>query len=102
MRNFITRVVLHNGEAYYEDLHMEMEAEGFLRTIRGENGKLYHLPDAEYYKSAENEITEEDIRDLAMKVVINVLKNKKNLTYSILTTGHSGAAWANLPPVKIY
>ena len=50
MSKFITRVELHNAEGGdYVTLHQAMESAGFTRTIRGDNGVLYHLPWAEYY-----------------------------------------------------
>jgi len=51
MTKFTTRVELHSATPEdYEELHTAMKAEGFLRTIKSDDGKLYELPTAEYNK----------------------------------------------------
>lgn len=50
MTNFITRIELHGAyENDYENLHSQMGARGFARTIKGNDGVTYRLPTAEYY-----------------------------------------------------
>lgn len=51
MPQFITRIELHgagHNEPIYQTLHDAMEANSFKRTIRGKDGKLYHMLTAEY------------------------------------------------------
>lgn len=49
MASFTTRVVLHGVKGNeYDDLHTAMEESGFSRMIKGEDEKVYALPDAEY------------------------------------------------------
>jgi hypothetical protein len=49
MTSFTTRVELHQvRRTDYDQLHLEMEQEGFERTISSDDGTDYHLPTAEY------------------------------------------------------
>jgi hypothetical protein len=49
MTAFTTRVELHRATADdYEELHAEMEARGFRRSITANTGDAYQLPTAEY------------------------------------------------------
>jgi hypothetical protein len=46
---YLVRIELHDANRLdYDTLHAAMVARGFARTIRGDNGVLYHLPTAEY------------------------------------------------------
>lgn len=54
MTNYVTRIELRgspSGEDY-QALHDAMEAKGFVRTITGDDGKTYKLPNAMYYVSS--------------------------------------------------
>jgi hypothetical protein len=47
--NYFVRVELHDADRFdYDVLHHAMATRGFQRTIRGDDGVLYHLPTAEY------------------------------------------------------
>jgi hypothetical protein len=95
MSAFTTRVELH-GYASAEDyqrLHQAMEAAGFQRTIKGSNGKWYHLPTAEYYISGA--YTADQVREMAAQAAARTGKE-----YSILVSISQGCYWQNLKEVK--
>lgn len=49
MKNFLTRVELHGAQSSdYTKLHDYMYQEKFFMFIRGDDGKAYGLPTAEY------------------------------------------------------
>lgn len=49
MANYIARVELHSANwDDYEVLHASMQRRGYSRTIRGNDGKRYHLPTGTY------------------------------------------------------
>jgi hypothetical protein len=49
MPSFIARVELHSASyADYESLHIYMQQRGFVRVIKGNDGKAYHLPTGTY------------------------------------------------------
>jgi hypothetical protein len=49
MASFTIRVELHQASYQdYENLHAAMEKAGFSRSITSDEGKVYHLPTAEY------------------------------------------------------
>ena len=50
MASFLIRVVLHRDATSknYQDLHEAMGRYGCARSIRGDDGVLYDLPDGEY------------------------------------------------------
>ena len=62
MPQFIIRIELHgaNGEDYSK-LHSAMGHHGFLRTITGNDGKVYLSPTAEYIRSGPG-LTAEKVR----------------------------------------
>ena len=49
MASVIARVELHSGTAEnYVTLHSSMEAEGFSRFVKANDGRWYHLPTGTY------------------------------------------------------
>jgi len=91
---FTTRVVLHGAdEDDYEILHESMQSEGFTRTITGEHGIEYHLPEAEYNKTGN--FKPEDVRTSAKKAA-----NKTGRKSAILVTASTGSYWTGLDKVK--
>lgn len=47
--NYLVRIELHDANRVdYDTLHAAMVSRGFARTIRANDGVLYHLPTAEY------------------------------------------------------
>jgi hypothetical protein len=51
MPNYVTRVELRGSPTgeHYQSLHNAMEAKGFSRTIKSDDGTAYHMPHAMYY-----------------------------------------------------
>ncbi len=94
MPSFTVRVELHGGTADdYETLHGDMEAEGFSRTIRSDNGIEYHLPTAEY------DIT----GSLGLDDVLERAKTATSRThddFGVLVTESNGRKWIGLPKVR--
>ncbi|NPT53576.1 hypothetical protein [Paraburkholderia elongata] len=71
--NFTVRVELHGaapGSSKYDELHEEMSAEGFVRTITLE-GVSFELPPAEYSRVSEE--TKYDILKKAKKAARKVM-----------------------------
>jgi len=60
MARFTTRVQLdgYASEEHYDRLHQAMKRQGFSRFVRADNGKTYHLPHAEYDRTANLTITQ--------------------------------------------
>lgn len=81
---------LHNG--VYEDyqrLPSVMETEGFERTITGDNGTIYYLPTAEYYR----------VTNLPLNQVLESAKRAAGTTrknYAAITTQSNGIMWFGL------
>lgn len=93
MGRFTTRVTLHNADSEdYENLHEAMENNGFSRTIIGNDGVEYQLPDAEYNK--EGDYTIEQVRESAKNAAVTTGKR-----YSILVSGLDSRAWFGLERV---
>jgi hypothetical protein len=67
MASFLTRVELYGSptSADYLKLHEEMEKRQFSRTIKGDDGKTYHLPTAEYH-SYSSTLDAAGVRNLAV------------------------------------
>jgi len=90
MASFITRVELHNANVQdYANLHGYMAQEGFTRTIRSDDGKLYQLPPAEYGLIANCNAFE--ARDKASKAAARTFKN-----FAVLSVERNAAAWVGL------
>jgi hypothetical protein len=94
MARFITRVELHAADDDdYEKLHSAMEMEGFERTITSDEGVIYHLPTAEYYR--EIALTRQDVLDAAKRAAT---KNRKN--FGAIVTESNGITWSSLNKAK--
>jgi len=86
----MTRVELHDAnEKDYETLHAAMEAEGFSRTIMSTENVVYHLPTAEYYRTAQ--LTRSQVLDSA-----KCAAGKTKKTYAVVVTESNGVAWRGL------
>jgi hypothetical protein len=93
MAQFMVRVELHGAdEDDYETLHEAMESEGFERQISSDDGVLYHLPTAEYYR--EGDLSKQVVMDDAKSAVA---KTKKKA--GILVTKADGFRWYGLKKV---
>jgi hypothetical protein len=88
--DYIVRVELHNaGWDDYQALHAAMEAVGFSRTIRGDDGKLYRLPTAEY--TGTSNANAEAVRSIASTAAA-----KTGKTSAVLVTTAGVRAWIGL------
>jgi hypothetical protein len=98
MAQFITRVELHKAakEEDYNTLHEAMKKAGFVRTIRGSDGKTYHLPLAEYNRTKEGLTIEKALEDAKAAAATTKLK------YAILVTESyiSGPKFVGLDEVR--
>jgi hypothetical protein len=91
MSSFTTRVELHSATySDYETLHSAMQAEGFSRVIRADNGTIYHLPTAEYDRSGE--LTNNQVLQSAQRAAA-----KTGRTYAVLVTNANSRTWTGLP-----
>jgi hypothetical protein len=93
MSQYLVRVELHNANYDdYESLHAAMERAGFSRTIRGDDGKSYQLPTAEYHTAGNYSAT--GVRDAAAKAAASVGKR-----YAVVAAEASSIAWVGLSEV---
>jgi hypothetical protein len=94
MATFTTRVELHQATyADYDTLHEAMQAEGFSRFIRSDDGTWYRLPTAEYNRS----------RDTTAALVLAAAKRAASKTgkkFSILVTEAGVRTWVGLEVVR--
>jgi len=90
MSKFITRVELHGAtNVDYLVLHQEMRKRNFSQIIRGDDGKLYQLPPAEYFSFGD--IQGEDVRELARDAAD--LTGKRS---AVLVSEYRAAFWVGL------
>lgn len=94
MARYMTRIELHENPNKptakdYENLHAAMEAKGFTRTIKGDDGITYRLPTALYY--GESSLTTGDVMDHASAVAKSVWAK-----YSVITSEAPNSAWDGL------
>lgn len=93
MAKFTTRVELHAANADdYENLHKAMKAEGFLRTIKSDDGKIYELPTAEYNKTGN--YTTQQVIDSAEKAAKTTKKS-----YGVIVSEATNRKWNGLKQV---
>ena len=91
MSSFTTRVELHNATySDYETLHSAMQAEGFSRVIRADDGTFYHLPTAEYDRSGE--LTNNQVLQSAQRAA-----GKTGKAFAVLVTNAISRLWVGLP-----
>jgi hypothetical protein len=91
MANFTVRVELHQAVgADYDVLHAAMEQKGFSRFITGDNGRIYHMPWAEYDGSGN--LTSAQVRDIA-----HAAANTTGKSNAVLVTESTTRAWIGLP-----
>jgi len=94
MSQFTVRVELHEAKwEDYERLHAEMEGKGFSRLIKGDNGKTYHLPWAEY--DGTGNLTNSQVRDIARTAANST--GKRN---AILVTEANSCSWIGLEEAR--
>lgn len=92
MASFLIRVVLHRDATSknYQDLHAAMERYGCERSIQGDDGILYDLPDGEYV--LESDARYETVRDDVVKIATAV-----RMDPSVLVTEALRYAWRLYP-----
>jgi hypothetical protein len=91
MATFITRVELH--EAVWSDysvLHGEMKKQGFSQSIKGDDGKVYALPTAEY--EFDGDLTQAQVLER-----VKAAASKTNRAFGAIVTGSVGQTWFGLP-----
>jgi hypothetical protein len=94
MARFIVRIELHRHQVGdYDLLHEEMEVEGFQRTISSGDGRIYHLPTAEY--NLEGAI--EDSQEVLSRA--KAAADRVGRAYEVLVTKAERRIWHNLTPV---
>nr|CUV28854.1 conserved protein of unknown function [Ralstonia solanacearum] len=91
MASFTTRVVLHNADPddYTDVLHPAMAKQGFTRTIKGDSGKTYDMPDAEY------DFVGDKTRDEVLERAKTATQTTKK-EYAIFVTEAVGRCWYGL------
>jgi hypothetical protein len=91
MSSFTTRVELHSAaHDDYNNLHAYMEAAGFSRLIKSDDGTWYHLPTAEYNR--EGALTIADVRASAQQAAARTGK-----TFCVLVSETTSRSWVGLP-----
>jgi len=94
MPNFIARVELHSASyADYENLHTYMAQRGYERTIRGDNGKTYHLPTGTYVCIGTSASAE-----VALEAAV-AAANATGKTSSVIIADWNLTKWQGLPLV---
>lgn len=95
MTSFTTRVELHGGTAEdYTKLHKAMAAQGFRQTITGGDGKVYHLPTAEYDISGS--YTGEQVRTKAATAATTTGRS-----HAVLVSEAPNRWWVGLAQAKV-
>ena len=90
MAKFTTRVELHSATySDYEKLHTAMEAEGFSRLIKSDDGTWYHLLTAVYNR--EDQLTRDQVLESAKRA-----SAKTGKSYAILVTEATARTWVGL------
>ena len=95
MPNFIARVELHSASyADYENLHVFMQQNGYLRTIRADDGNTYQLPTGTYVSTGTFSSS-----DVALRAAINAADatGKKS---AVIIADWNAAKWQGLPLVN--
>jgi hypothetical protein len=93
MTNYTIRVELHGAdENDYEALHTAMQAEGFVRWIKDQDGNKLRLPTAEY-NLPDSELTRVQVLGLTKRAAETA---KARPTPWILVTQSGGRTWSGL------
>lgn len=93
MTSFIIRVELHNATSkHYDDLAKNLAAIGVVDTIRGNDGRRFKLPPAEYHY--EGAVTLQQVYNSVTSVASRVLSNN-----AVLVTESNGCMWTGLTVV---
>lgn len=88
----MTRVELQNAsDNQYELLHEQMAKQGFIRTVTGDDGKVFNLPRAEY-----RYISELPLSTINAKAITAISLSGAN--GRCITVEYNSSAWYNLEP----
>lgn len=94
---FITRVELHDAKSSdYEKLHSAMRSRGFSQTITADNGVMYHLPPAEYYREGQPVTPIDTVLAAAKAAAASTGK----LSSVLVTETYHTIKWDGLIPVQ--
>lgn len=92
--SYLVRIELHDAQwSHYETLHQQMARAGFSRAIRGDDGKLYQLPDATY--TVQNS-------PASLQTVQNAAEAAARATgrkYGLISSNFKSASWNGLSVV---
>jgi hypothetical protein len=95
MSSFTTRVELHSASHDdYNNLHALMEAEGFSRLIKADDGTWYHLPAAEYNRECALSIAE--VRASAQRAATRTRK-----LFCVFVSESTSRSWVGLPEYQL-
>ncbi|MDW7782281.1 hypothetical protein [Morganella morganii] len=87
MADYTVRVELRNADwDTYNKLHESMAASGYIRTVVGDDGRRFKLPDAEYVASKGGGLNQ--VRDEVVRIA-----KAHNSDPSVLVTECLGRAW---------
>ncbi|HHA1505075.1 TPA: hypothetical protein ACOEA8_003805 [Enterobacter ludwigii] len=87
MTDYTVRVELSGADwETYNKLHESMLASGYHRTVTGDDGQVFKLPDAEYVAS--KSLVLYQVRDEVMRI-----SKSLNIDPHILVTQSEGRAW---------
>jgi hypothetical protein len=91
MSNYIARVELHKANADdYEELHANMSANGYSRTIESGDGTTYQLPTGTYVMRSTT-----GTQDTALKAAQEAA-NATGRNYSVIIADWTQATWSGL------
>ena len=95
MANIIARVELHSASyTDYENLHVYMQQHGYVRTVRGNDGKTYQLPTGTYVSVSAMSST------VAALQAAVAAANATGKTSSVIVADWNSANWQGLPTVS--
>jgi hypothetical protein len=91
MYHYIVRVELHDANSDdYKKLHKIMLDDGFGNLVKGDDGKNYHLPSAEYHATSAELLSTEIMRDNLRRMLIPVGRS-----YRLLISRADQIAWVS-------
>lgn len=94
MALFMARIELHRATYQdYTNLHGYMAAEGYTTTIRGNDGKTYQLPPAEYHLDGAY------TRDQALEKAKRAAQRPQN-GFAAVVSETVSSTWVGLPVVE--
>ena len=94
MASFTVRIELNDaGPADHATVEEAMKVEGFVRTIKSDEGITYLLPTYEY--SRRGEFTRDDVIEAAKRAA-----SKRSANFSVLVTESNGRKWFGLPKIE--